>query len=229
MTNINKSAFVIAIDGPSASGKGTVAQLVAEQLGFHYLDSGALYRIVALAAKKNNTAWNNEALLAELAQKLDINFSDGEIYLKNKIVTEEVRTEAIGRGASQVAVHPKLRHALIDLQHSFRKTPGLVADGRDMATVIFPDAALKIFLTASAEVRAERRYKQITKQLTTDITSADYKKILADLQERDTRDKARTAAPLAQAPDALLLDTDKRTIQEAVNFVLQAYQATITK
>lgn len=215
----NALAPVIAIDGPSASGKGTVAQLVAEQLGYHYLDSGALYRIVALAAKNNNIAWGNEALLAELAQQLDIKFSDNEVYLNHKKVTEEIRSEEIGRGASEVAVHPKVRKALVELQHSFRQAPGLVGDGRDMATVIFPDASLKILLTATAEVRAERRYKQ----LITKNEPADYQQILQDLQQRDARDQQRSAAPLVQAQDALLLETSQRSISEAVAFVLNAY------
>ncbi len=223
-------APVIAIDGPSASGKGTVAQLVAQQLGYHYLDSGALYRIVALAAKNNHIAWNNEALLSDLVPQLDIKFSLGEIFLNNTNVTEEVRTEEMGRGASEVAVHPKLRHALVDLQHSFRIPPGLVADGRDMATVIFADATLKIFLTATAEVRAERRYQQLLAKPPSHLnSSANYEKILADLQQRDARDKDRAAAPLIQAPDALLLETSERNIQQAVNFVLEAYQTVNAK
>ena len=216
---------VIAIDGPSASGKGTVAQLVAEQLGYHYLDSGALYRIVALAAKNNNIAWNNEDLLAELAQQLDIKFSADEIYLNNHKITEAVRTEEIGRGASEVAVHVTVRKALIDLQQSYRQPPGLVADGRDMATVIFPHAKLKIFLTATAEVRAERRYKQLLAK----NESANYQQILQDLQQRDVRDQQRSAAPLLQAPDALLLETSERSINEAVSFILNAYNATQLK
>lgn len=210
---------VIAIDGPSASGKGTITQLVAEQLGYHYLDSGALYRIVALAAKNNNIAWNNEALLAELVQQLDIKFRDNEIYLNDDKVTEIVRSEEIGRGASEVAIHPELRKALVDLQHSFRQAPGLVADGRDMATVIFPDAKLKIFLTATAEVRADRRYKQLVGK----NQPADFQQILEDLQQRDARDQERSAAPLAQAPDAQLLETSHRSIAEAVAFVISAY------
>lgn len=224
-SSIKPPAPVIAIDGPSASGKGTVAELVAKKLGYHYLDSGALYRIVALAAKNNHIAWNNEALLSQLVPKLDIKFNLGEIFLNHKNVTEEVRTEEIGRGASEVAVHPTLRLALVNLQHSFRQYPGLVADGRDMATVIFADAALKIFLTATAEVRAERRYKQLLVKQTSNLnTSANYDQILADLQQRDARDKDRMAAPLTQAADALLLETSKLDIEQAVNFVLKAYQ-----
>ena len=211
---------VIAIDGPSASGKGTVAQLVAEKLGFHYLDSGALYRIVAFAAQQNNIAWSNAEALGKLAESLNIEFRQGEIYLDNALVTEAVRSEEMSRGASEVAVHPQVRDALFALQQSFRQSPGLVADGRDMASVVFTDAKLKIFLTASVEVRAERRYKQlIGKGL-----AADYAQILRDLQQRDLRDSQRSAAPLIQTPDAVLLDTSHRTIVQAVEFVLAAYK-----
>ena len=211
---------VIAIDGPSASGKGTVAQLVAEQLGFHYLDSGALYRIVALAAKPMDIGWQAGTLLGEMVAKLNIQFKNGEIYLNNNDVTEAVRSEEMSRGASEVAVHSPVRAALVNLQHSFRQTPGLVADGRDMASTIFTNAKLKIFLTASVEARAQRRYQQlINKGL-----SADYNQILADLQQRDLRDSARSASPLIQTADALLLDTTQRNIEEAVAFVIAAYK-----
>lgn len=210
---------VIAIDGPSASGKGTVAQLVAEKLGFHYLDSGALYRIVALAANKANIAWNQADALGELAKKLNIQFSQNKIYLDGDCITEAVRSEEMSRGASEVAIHPPVRKALLDLQHSFRQMPGLVADGRDMGSVVFKDAVLKIFLTASVETRAERRYKQLISQ---DLTT-NYAQILADLQLRDCRDSQRQSSPLLQTADALLLDTSKRTIDEAVEFVLAAY------
>ena len=214
---------VIAIDGPSASGKGTVAQLVAEKLGYHYLDSGALYRIVALAAFEQNIDWQAEQAIATLIPQLHIKFEYGEIYLNDANVSEKIRTEQMGQGASKVAAHPLVRLALVDLQHSFRKAPGLVADGRDMATVIFPDAKTKIFLTASAEVRAERRYKQlINKGL-----EADYQAILKDLQDRDARDSQRSVAPLQQAHDASLLETSQLNIEEAVNSALQAIPANL--
>ncbi len=211
---------VITIDGPSASGKGTVAQLVAEKLNFHYLDSGALYRIVAFAAHKNNMAWNDAEKLGELAKSLKIQFSQNEIYLDGYRITEAVRIEEMSRGASEVAIHPSVRNALLGLQRSFRQPPGLVGDGRDMGSVIFKDAVLKIFLTASVQIRAERRYKQlINKGLT-----ADYTQILADLQSRDERDSQRSAAPLIQTADALLLETSECSIEQAVQFVLNAYQ-----
>lgn len=209
---------VIAIDGPSASGKGTVAQLVAEKLGYHYLDSGALYRIVALAAFEQKIDWQAEQDVAKLVAQLRIKFEHGEIYLNDENVSEKIRTEQMGQGASKVAAHPLVRLALVELQHSFRKAPGLVADGRDMATVIFPDAKTKIFLTASAEVRADRRYKQlINKGL-----EADYPAILKDLQDRDARDSQRAVAPLQQAPDASLLETSQLNIDQAVNKALEA-------
>ena len=224
MKNLQKlsvnSIPVIAIDGPSASGKGTVAQLVAEKLGFHYLDSGALYRIVAYAAQKKNLAWDDAEALGRLAESLSISFKNGETYLNDRMITEAVRSEDISRGASEVAIHPQVRQALFNLQQSFRKSPGLVADGRDMGSVIFTDAKLKIFLTATVETRADRRYKQpiASKYPTT------YDKVLLDLQARDYRDSQRRASPLIQTPDAILLDTTQRSIQQAVDFVLNAYK-----
>lgn len=216
----NSNIPVIAVDGPSASGKGTVAQLVAEALGFGYLDSGALYRVVAFAAKQNGITWSDAEAVAACAKTLDIHFIKDQVYLNGNDISEEIRSEEMGKGASQVAVHAPLRAALVDLQHNFRQEPGLVADGRDMGTVIFPDAELKIFLTASTETRAERRYKQlIGKGL-----PADYENILLDLQERDARDKGRTSAPLVMAADAILLETDSLTITEAVNTVLHSFE-----
>lgn len=215
---------VIAIDGPSASGKGTVAQLVAEKLGFHYLDSGALYRIVALATQQKNIAWDDALAVTECAKTLAIRFNDDQIYLQDgeilKNISDEIRTEEMGKGASQVAVHAPLRAALLNLQHSFCQAPGLVADGRDMGTVVFPGAQLKIFLTASTEVRATRRYQQLVSK----NQPADYDDILLDLQERDNRDKSRASAPLVMANDAVLLETDNLSISAAVDAVLQNYQ-----
>lgn len=211
---------VIAIDGPSASGKGTVAQLVAEKLGFHYLDSGALYRIVAFAAQKNNIEWHQSDALGNLAKSLNISFAQDEILLDDECITEAVRSEEISRGASEVAVHLPVRNALFSLQQGFRKMPGLVADGRDMGSVVFKDAQLKIFLTASVETRAERRFKQLVNK----GISANFEQILVDLQQRDYRDMQRSTAPLTQTHDALLLDTTHRDIDEAVEYVLAAYQ-----
>lgn len=223
MNNLLSTIPVIAIDGPSASGKGSVAELVAERLGFHYLDSGAIYRIVAYASKHQGIPWSNEQAIAELAAQLHIEFSHGNILLNGNNIADEVRSEEMGRGASEVAVHPAVRTALLDLQKNFRQSPGLVGDGRDMASVVFPDAALKIFLTADVETRAQRRYQQLINRGVT----ADYTNILNDLRERDLRDSQRSAAPLKQMPDALLLDTSNRSIQQAVDFVLDAYQKTL--
>lgn len=222
MNNLLSTIPVIAIDGPSASGKGSVAELVAEHLGFHYLDSGAIYRIVAYASQHQGIPWSSEQAIAKLASQLHIEFSHGNILLNGSNITTEVRSEEMGRGASEVAVHPTVRHALLDLQKNFRQLPGLVGDGRDMASVVFPDAVLKIFLTADVEIRAQRRYQQLLNR----GVSADYANILNDLRERDLRDSQRSAAPLKQMPDALLLDTSNRSIQEAVDFVLDAYQKT---
>jgi cytidylate kinase len=210
---------VIAIDGPSASGKGSVAQLVASKLGFNYLDSGALYRIVAFAAKENNIAWDDALAVTDCAKNLSIKFINEQVLLNNQDVSNEIRTEEIGKGASQVAVHASLRAALVEIQHSFCRNPGLVADGRDMGTVIFPDALLKIFLTASTETRAQRRYKQLLDK----AQHANYEDILKDLTERDARDKSRVSAPLVIAEDAILLETDNVGISDAVNFILQKY------
>ena len=210
---------VIAIDGPSASGKGTVAKLVATELGFHYLDSGALYRIVALATQQENIGWDNANGVAACAKNLSIKFVDDQIYLNNIDVSDVIRSEHMGKGASEVAVHASLRGILLDLQHSFRKTPGLVADGRDMGSVVFPDAKLKIFLTASTEVRAQRRYQQLLGK----NQVAVYADILLDLQQRDARDKNRASAPLIVPKDALLLETDNLTVSAAVSFILDKF------
>ncbi|MBC7756647.1 MAG: (d)CMP kinase [Bdellovibrio sp.] len=213
-------APVIAIDGPSASGKGTVAEKVAGALGYHYLDSGALYRIVAFAAYRDNIKWNQADALGDMAQNLDVAFKQGDIFLEGDRITEALRSEEISRGASEVAIHPTVREALLKLQQSFRKTPGLVADGRDMGSVVFKDARLKIFLTASVETRAERRFKQLANK----GIDANYDQILADLQARDLRDSQRSAAPLIQTDDALLLDTTHCSIAQAVAFVLKVSQ-----
>ncbi len=215
---------VIAIDGPSASGKGSVAERVAEHLGYHYLDSGALYRIVALAAHSKDIAWSDAVTLGELVPTLTIAFKNGEVLLNDENVSKAIRSPKMSNGASQVAVHPEVRDALLALQHSFRQTPGLVADGRDMASVVFTDAQLKIFLTANVEERANRRYKQLTQQDDLEVAT-DYDEILHDLKQRDTRDRSRSSAPLLQTKEAIFLDTNSRNIAEAVAFVLKEYEA----
>ncbi|TFW29183.1 (d)CMP kinase [Duganella callida] len=215
---------VITIDGPTASGKGTVAHRVADKLGFHYLDSGALYRLTALSALRRGTDLADEHALAKLAEHLHCSFQGGDIVLSQENVTDAIRAEEVGNTASKIATFPAVRHALVGLQLGFRKAPGLVADGRDMGSVIFPHAALKVFLTASAQARAERRYKQLIDK----GFSANMQDLLVDLQARDDRDSKRTIAPLAPAEGAHLLETSNMTADEAVDQVLQWYAA-VTK
>lgn len=207
---------VIAIDGPSASGKGTIAARVAQALGWHYLDSGALYRLTALAAQRAGVAWSDEAGVAAIAAGLDALFGENSIRLSGVEVGDAIRSEEISSGASQIAALPAVRAALLFRQRVFRRAPGLVADGRDMASVVFSDAQTKVFLTASVEVRAQRRYKQlIEKGITASILP-----LLLDLRERDERDCQRSVAPLQQEDDAHLLDTTDLTIEQTVAQVL---------
>jgi cytidylate kinase len=211
---------VITIDGPTASGKGTVAQLVAAHLGFHLLDSGALYRLAALAAQRYGVGKDDVAALVALIDDLHITFREGCAQLDGVDVSTEIRQEAIGKLASAIAVHAPVRGALVARQRAFRKPPGLVADGRDMGTVIFTDAVLKVFLTASAEARAQRRYKQLIQK----GFSANIDDLLRDLRERDARDANRASAPLKPAAHARLLDTSTLSIGEAVDRVVAWYQ-----
>jgi cytidylate kinase len=210
---------VIAIDGPAASGKGTVAARVAEALGFHLLDSGALYRLVALEALRRGVAVDDAAALGRLAGALDARFAPGRIELGGEDVTEAIRAEAVSAAASKVAVHPPVRAALVERQRAFRRPPGLVADGRDMGTVLFPDAATKVFVTASPEARAERRHKQLMDK----GISANIDSLLHEIRMRDARDGERAAAPLRPAADAAILDTTDLTIDAAVAFVLERF------
>jgi len=214
---------VITIDGPTASGKGTVAALVAAQLGFHLLDSGALYRLAALASIRYTIAPDDADSLAKLIDDLHITFREGIAQLDGVDVSSEIRAEEIGNRASAIAIHAPVRAALVARQRAFRKVPGLVADGRDMGTVIFPDAGLKVFLTASVEARAARRHKQLIQK----GFSANMDDLLRDLRERDERDSKRTAAPLKPAADAKLLDTSTLSIDEAVDQVVQWYQSDV--
>ena len=211
---------VIAIDGPSASGKGTVAQRVADALGWRYLDSGALYRITALYARNRRTAWDNEAAVAALAQALPVEFAEGAVLLDGEDVSAAIRSEEIGMGASRVAALPTVRTALLQRQRAFLTEQGLVADGRDMGSVVFPDAVLKVFLTASPQVRAERRAKQIGVPL----VGAGFERILADIEARDEADRNRAVAPLQKLPEAHLLNTSALTIEESVKKVLDWYR-----
>jgi cytidylate kinase len=216
---MNQAIPVIAIDGPSASGKGTVAALVARRLSFHYLDSGSLYRLTALAAQRSGVQLDDEKAVAALAAALPAEFRDARILLAGDEVTDAIRSEACSAGASKVAALPAVRSALLERQRAYRQAPGLVAEGRDMGSVVFPDAALKVFLTASAEVRAERRYKQLIEK----GMSANISSLLQDLQERDARDAARSVAPLQKCADAELLETTRLTVAQAVQAVLDWY------
>lgn len=212
---------VITIDGPTASGKGTVAHKVADALGFHLLDSGALYRLVALASERAGVDVGEVDTLAKIALRLDVKFGPDRVWLAGEEVSQLIRQEAIGNRASALAVHQPVRDALTSLQRAFRKLPGLVADGRDMGTVIFPEARLKVFLTASVEARARRRYKQLIDK----GISANIEDLLRDLEARDARDRSRTAAPLRPAEDAQRLDTSEMTVDEAVAQVLEWFAA----
>ena len=216
----NASAPVIAIDGPSASGKGAVAQSVAEHLGFHYLDSGSLYRLVALAALRDGIDVKDAESLGEIAHKLQAHFTGGRILLDAKDVTDAIRTEVISAAASEVASFAPVRQGLMRRQQTFRRPPGLVAEGRDMASVVFPDALLKVFLTASAEERARRRHKQlIEKGFDANLTT-----LLQDIRQRDVRDSERSEAPLQRSVDAQIIDTTGLSIQEVVARILQWFK-----
>ena len=210
---------VIAIDGPAASGKGTVAARVARALGFHLLDSGALYRLVGLAALRAGIGLDDAAGLGRLATGLDVRFEPGRVLLDGEDVTLAIREEAVSAAASRVAVYPAVRAALVDRQRAFRQPPGLVADGRDMGTVLFPDATCKVFVTATPEARAERRYKQLIEK----GISASIEGLLHEIRMRDARDGERAAAPLRPADDAVILDTTDLTIDAAVAFVLERF------
>lgn len=212
---------VIAIDGPSASGKGTVAQLVAKELGFNFLDSGALYRLLALAAQKRVIPPDAETRLAELAMSMDTRFDEAGTWLEGVLVGDELRSERCADMASKVAALPLVRAALLGRQRAFRCAPGLVADGRDMGSVVFPDAILKVFLSASAEARAERRYKQLMEK----GMSANISSLLQEVRARDERDSKRSVAPLQLVPGAGLLDTTELEIEQVVQEVLARYRA----
>ncbi len=214
---------VICVDGPTASGKGTLASQVAQRLGYHYLDSGALYRLTALAAQRAGVDWDDEAALAQIAAHLPVVFEGHSVLLNEDDVSELIRSEAMGIGASKVSVFPAVRTALKHLQLSFAQLPGLVADGRDMGTVIFPTAPLKIFLTASAAQRAERRHKQLISK----GISAKLDSLRSDLQERDARDSGRSAAPLKAAEDAVQLDNSALSIEQSVDIVLDAWRSRV--
>ncbi|AFL72371.1 (d)CMP kinase [Thiocystis violascens] len=208
---------VITIDGPSGTGKGTIAARLAERLGWHTLDSGALYRVLGLAAERRGLALDDPDALATLAASLPLAFADDRLLLDGDDVTETIRTEQAGMSASRVAVHPPVRAALMDWQRQRAQPPGLVADGRDMGTVVFPRAPLKIFLDASPEVRANRRYKQLIEK----GLDANLSRLIEDIRERDTADRARLAAPLCAAEDAVMVDSTALSINEVLDRVLE--------
>ena len=209
---------VIAIDGPSASGKGTIARRVAGRLGLHYLESGALYRVLALISIRESSL--DERRLVASARTMDLRFHGERIILQNHDVTDEIRSEACGNRASDVARIPPVRQALLTRQRAFRQSPGLVADGRDMGTVVFPDAGLKIFLTARPEIRAERRYKQLKEK----GIDANLRALSRDLLERDERDAKRPVAPLVPAPDSQVLDSSALSIDEVAERIVGWYR-----
>lgn len=213
------TAPVIAIDGPSASGKGTVAQRVANALGFHYLDSGALYRVAALIALETGLDLENESGIVYNLLNKNITFEENRVCLEGRNVSDLIRSEAVSNAASRVAALPGVRRALLSRQRAFRQPPGLVADGRDMGSVVFPDATVKIFLTATAEERARRRYKQLMGK----GLSANMNALLQDILERDARDSARAAAPLRKRDDAVEIDTTAMTVEAATARVVAYY------
>lgn len=210
------TAPVVAIDGPTASGKGAVSEGVARALGWHYLDSGALYRLVGLAAIRAGVAPDDIDGLVALARDLDVDFDGSLVRLGGEDVTAAIRATEVGAMASRVASHGPVRDALLERQRALRRPPGLVADGRDMGTVVFPDAVLKVFLTARVEVRAERRYKQLIEK----GFSANLPDLLQDLRERDRRDTERAVAPLVAAEDAVLVDSSDRSLSEVIDLVV---------
>lgn len=218
-------APVVAIDGPSASGKGTVSRNVASALGFHFLDSGALYRLVGLAALERGTDLRDTAGIAELARNLDAEFKDDAIELDGREVTTAIREERVSSAASQVAAIPPVRDALLERQRAFRRPPGLVADGRDMGSVVFPDATLKIYLTADPAERARRRYNQLIEK----GMDASMNALLQEIRKRDARDSGRAAAPLQKCADAVELDTTGLSVEAVVSEILALYERKAAK
>ncbi|MBK8969998.1 MAG: (d)CMP kinase [Hahellaceae bacterium] len=216
---------VITIDGPSGVGKGSIAQMLARQLGWHLLDSGALYRLTALSALRQGLDLADADAVATAARDLPVTFTAGEpgepvaVLLSGEDVTREIRTEACGKAASTVAVYPLVRQALLQRQRDFQRLPGLVADGRDMGTVIFPEALCKVYMTASAEVRAQRRYDQLKRQ----GESVKISHLLKEIQDRDARDMGRVEAPLRPAEDAVIIDTSSLTLDEVLAAVLKVW------
>ncbi|MBK8186082.1 MAG: (d)CMP kinase [Cellvibrio sp.] len=224
---MSKKITLVTIDGPSGSGKGTLSQLLAKKLGFHLLDSGALYRITALASLQKNIDLNNVDAVADVALNLQIRFDVSSdktiIFLEEKNVTDAIRAETISMAASKVAAYQPVRSALLARQRAFATAPGLIADGRDMGTVVFPNAPVKLFLTASAEARAERRYKQLIAKGET----VDKSILVKEIQERDDRDTKRSVSPLVPASDAVIVDSTSMSIEQVFDFMLNTIQKEI--
>lgn len=222
---MNPAPPVIAIDGPSASGKGTVAARVAQALGFAYLDSGALYRLVALAALQAMVEVGDQAELTRIAESMEVTFGPGSVRLQGREVEAELRSEEVGIAASKVAALPAVRQALLRRQRAFRTPPGLVADGRDMGSIVFPDAPLKVFLTADVATRAQRRHKQLMEK----GMYAKIEDVVEELRRRDERDSTRPVAPLKHYPDAVFLDTTGISVEQAVEQILSLWRETSRK
>ncbi len=216
---------VITIDGPSGVGKGTLAQKLCELTGFHLLDSGAIYRALAFGVAKNGIATEDTVAIIKLAEQLPVRFDQGKVWYEDEDVSQTIRNETIAGIASQVAAIPEVRQALLNRQKAFAQSPGLVADGRDMGTVVFPEAPVKLFLTASPQVRAQRRVEQLAQQGET----ADFEQIVAEIEARDQRDQNRKTAPLKPADDAVIIDTSNLSIDEVVNLAQEIVKKKISK
>lgn len=217
MNNSLTKPFVVTIDGPAGSGKGTISKLVSKNLGFHYLDSGAIYRIIALNAKTKNLDTNHITQILELIDGLEINFADEKVFLGSKDISDLIRSELIGKFASEIAKNELIREKILGLQKSFFKPPGLVADGRDMGTKVFPEAKVKIFLTASIEERANRRYKQLILK----ENNVNLDDLFETIKLRDERDTNRKISPLKAAKDAYLIKTDNLSINQSFEKVME--------